>query len=95
GSSGNDIQILKSSINIAIEKLNDRISHDEQAIRDLTLEIENARSEALLGELGIIRALLVGNISIGLQESLWELASEITNRAGDLAVEVSPGSWII
>ncbi|QWC71643.1 hemagglutinin-esterase [Influenza C virus] len=92
---GNDIQILRSSTNIAIEKLNDRISHDEQAIRDLTLEIENARSEALLGELGIIRALLVGNISIGLQESLWELASEITNRAGDLAVEVSPGCWII
>nr|5E5W_B Chain B, Hemagglutinin-esterase [Influenza D virus (D/swine/Oklahoma/1334/2011)]5E5W_D Chain D, Hemagglutinin-esterase [Influenza D virus (D/swine/Oklahoma/1334/2011)] len=92
---GKDIQQLRNDTNAAIEGFNGRIAHDEQAIKNLAKEIEDARAEALVGELGIIRSLIVANISMNLKESLYELANQITKRGGGIAQEAGPGCWYV
>nr|ALR82078.1 hemagglutinin-esterase [Influenza D virus (D/bovine/Mexico/S56/2015)] len=92
---GKDIQQLRNDTNAAIEGFNRRIAHDEQAIKNLAKEIEDARAEALVGELGIIRSLIVANISMNLKESLYELANQITKRGGGIAQEAGPGCWYV
>nr|QOE76799.1 hemagglutinin-esterase [Ornate chorus frog influenza-like virus] len=92
---GNDIQILRSDMNSRIIEINARFTADEKAIESVVDLVQQARVEALLAELGIIRSLIIANISSQMTNSLWELSSEITGRAKGLVTPTSPGCWII